>query len=201
MSSSASPRPGRADPTVGDLYTLYLAPDVWCRGIGTRLHDVALDRLRSCGLTHAGLWVLDTNERAPRFAIAVAGPIPDVPSSTDARRHRAARTTTPPRHERLTSNHCAQAPVAAEWCQLARHSLAAAVRSRASPRDLIGRELRCASVTSEPTRSIGGAFDEIRKAALSVELRAALVHVPRLASATVIDIGGSRAGQAPHPLG
>jgi ribosomal protein S18 acetylase RimI-like enzyme len=57
----------RADPTLGDLYALYLAPDVWHRGIGTQLHDAALDRLRSCGFTHAGLWVLDTNELALRF--------------------------------------------------------------------------------------------------------------------------------------
>jgi GNAT superfamily N-acetyltransferase len=57
----------RADPALGDLYALYLAPDVWHRGIGARLHDAALDRLRSCGFTHAGLWVLDTNERALRF--------------------------------------------------------------------------------------------------------------------------------------
>jgi ribosomal protein S18 acetylase RimI-like enzyme len=57
----------RADPTLGDLYALYLDPDVWRRGIGSRLHDAALDRLRSCGFTHAGLWVLDTNGRALRF--------------------------------------------------------------------------------------------------------------------------------------
>ena len=57
----------RADPTLGDLYALYLAPHVWRRGIGTRLHAAALDRIRSCGFTHAGLWVLDTNERALRF--------------------------------------------------------------------------------------------------------------------------------------
>lgn len=57
----------RADPTLGDLYSLYLAPDVWRRGIGTQMHAAALDRLRSCGFTHAGLWVLDTNERALRF--------------------------------------------------------------------------------------------------------------------------------------
>jgi len=57
----------RADPTLGDLYALYLAPDVWRRGIGTRLHAAALDRLRDRGFTHAGLWVLDTNERALRF--------------------------------------------------------------------------------------------------------------------------------------
>jgi ribosomal protein S18 acetylase RimI-like enzyme len=57
----------RADPALGDLYALYLTPDVWRRGIGTQLHTAALDRLRSCGFTHAGLWVLDTNDRAIRF--------------------------------------------------------------------------------------------------------------------------------------
>lgn len=57
----------RDDPTLGDLYALYLAPDVWRRGIGTRLHTAALDGLRSCGFSHAGLWVLDTNERALQF--------------------------------------------------------------------------------------------------------------------------------------
>lgn len=57
----------RADPTLGDLYALYLTPDVWRRGIGSQLHAAALDRLRSCGFRHAGLWVLDTNERARRF--------------------------------------------------------------------------------------------------------------------------------------
>ncbi|MFD8500469.1 GNAT family N-acetyltransferase, partial [Amycolatopsis sp. NPDC059657] len=57
----------REDPTLGDLYALYLDPDVWRRGIGTQLLAVALDRLRSRGFTHAGLWVLDTNESALRF--------------------------------------------------------------------------------------------------------------------------------------
>ncbi|MDF2979062.1 MAG: GCN5-related N-acetyltransferase [Actinomycetospora sp.] len=57
----------RADPTLGDLYALYLEPEVWRRGIGTRLHSAALDGLRACGFTHAGLWVLDTNARALRF--------------------------------------------------------------------------------------------------------------------------------------
>jgi GNAT superfamily N-acetyltransferase len=57
----------RADPTLGDLYALYLTPDVWRRGIGTQLHATALDGLRSSGFTHAGLWVLDTNQRALHF--------------------------------------------------------------------------------------------------------------------------------------
>ena len=57
----------RTDPTVGDLYALYLNPDLWGRGLGTQLHTAALERLRACGFTQAGLWVLATNERALRF--------------------------------------------------------------------------------------------------------------------------------------
>lgn len=57
----------RRDPTVGDLYALYLDSHLWGRGIGTRLHAAALDDLRSDGFTRAGLWVLATNERALRF--------------------------------------------------------------------------------------------------------------------------------------
>jgi GNAT superfamily N-acetyltransferase len=57
----------RADPTLGDLYALYLDPDSWGRGIATQLHATVLDRLRACGFTSAGLWVLDGNQRALRF--------------------------------------------------------------------------------------------------------------------------------------
>ncbi|MFC4950197.1 GNAT family N-acetyltransferase [Pseudonocardia sp. GCM10023141] len=57
----------RADSTLGDLYALYLDPGVWRRGIGTQLHAAAFDRLRSCAFTHAGLWVLDTNEPSLGF--------------------------------------------------------------------------------------------------------------------------------------
>ena len=55
------------DPVLGDLYALYLGPEFWGRGLGSRLHAAALDRLRACGFTRAGLWVLDGNERALRF--------------------------------------------------------------------------------------------------------------------------------------
>jgi GNAT superfamily N-acetyltransferase len=57
----------RADPTVGDLYALYLDPDHWARGIGAPLHAAALDRLVTHGFTRAGLWLLDGNRRAERF--------------------------------------------------------------------------------------------------------------------------------------
>ncbi len=54
-------------PTTGELHALYLAPDVWGQGLGTRLHTCALDRLRTSGFLRACLWVLDTNTRARRF--------------------------------------------------------------------------------------------------------------------------------------
>jgi ribosomal protein S18 acetylase RimI-like enzyme len=57
----------RADPTLGDLYALYLDPGSWGRGIGARLHATVLDRLRARGFTSAGLWILDGNQRAWRF--------------------------------------------------------------------------------------------------------------------------------------
>jgi ribosomal protein S18 acetylase RimI-like enzyme len=57
----------RADPTLGNLYALYLDPDCWGCGIGTQLRATVLDRLRACGFTFAGLWVLDGNQRALRF--------------------------------------------------------------------------------------------------------------------------------------
>lgn len=55
------------DPAVGDIYALYLDPDVWGRGLGSQLHAAALERLRAGGFRRAGLWVLDGNERALRF--------------------------------------------------------------------------------------------------------------------------------------
>jgi ribosomal protein S18 acetylase RimI-like enzyme len=57
----------RADPARGDLYALYLEPASWGRGIGTLVHAAVLDRIRACGFTSAGLWVLDGNQRAQRF--------------------------------------------------------------------------------------------------------------------------------------
>src|SRR5699024_8052619 len=41
--------------------------DHWGRGIGTLLHAAALARLVLHGFTHAGLWLLDGNQRAERF--------------------------------------------------------------------------------------------------------------------------------------
>jgi GNAT superfamily N-acetyltransferase len=59
----------RADPSLGDLYALYVDPDRWGCGIGARLHAAVLDRLRARGYTSAGLWILDGNQRALRFYV------------------------------------------------------------------------------------------------------------------------------------
>jgi GNAT superfamily N-acetyltransferase len=67
FASTGPPRVPDPDPAVGDLYAIYLDPETWGRGLGALLHAAALDRLRDCGFTRAGLWVLDGNERALRF--------------------------------------------------------------------------------------------------------------------------------------
>ena len=49
--------------SVGDgfLRTLYVLPLHWNAGIGTALHDLALERLRAHGNTTAKLWTLEEN--------------------------------------------------------------------------------------------------------------------------------------------
>jgi len=60
---------GDADtpPYTGELFTLYLHPTEWGRGIGRGLLGVALDALAADGYRRATLWMLSTNERARRF--------------------------------------------------------------------------------------------------------------------------------------
>ncbi len=51
----------------GVLQTLYVMPEFWCRGIGSTLHDLALDRLREATVREARLWTLTENHRARAF--------------------------------------------------------------------------------------------------------------------------------------
>jgi GNAT superfamily N-acetyltransferase len=51
----------------GVLQTLYVMPEVWSRGIGSALHDLALDRLRQANVQQARLWTLTENHRARAF--------------------------------------------------------------------------------------------------------------------------------------
>ena len=62
--------PNRADdaePTLGEVYAIYVTPDRWGQGAGRWLMDVAVRQLRAAGFTSATLWVLDTNVQARRF--------------------------------------------------------------------------------------------------------------------------------------
>lgn len=53
--------------TVAELATIYLAPEVWGEGIGSRLMAAALEIMAQAGYEEVTLWVLDTNVRARRF--------------------------------------------------------------------------------------------------------------------------------------
>jgi GNAT superfamily N-acetyltransferase len=49
------------------LDALYVVPEHWSSGIGSALHDRALDDLRTLGASRCHLWVLEENEQARRF--------------------------------------------------------------------------------------------------------------------------------------
>ena len=51
----------------GVLQTLYVMPGFWSRGVGSTLHDLALDRLRETNVPEARLWTLTENHRARAF--------------------------------------------------------------------------------------------------------------------------------------
>ena len=55
------------DPSVGELYSLYVDPHLWAQGHGTAVHDAALDELVRGGFASVALWVLEDNERSRRF--------------------------------------------------------------------------------------------------------------------------------------
>jgi GNAT superfamily N-acetyltransferase len=49
------------------LRTLYVLPPHWRTGIGSALHDHALERLRARGCARAKLWTLEENWNARRY--------------------------------------------------------------------------------------------------------------------------------------
>jgi len=55
--------------SVGDEYlrTLYVLPAYQGRGVGSALHDFALERLRARGIRRAKLWTLDGNRAGRAF--------------------------------------------------------------------------------------------------------------------------------------
>lgn len=51
----------------GYLATLYVLPAYQGRGVGSELHDLALERLRALGFEQAKLWTLRENDSGRRF--------------------------------------------------------------------------------------------------------------------------------------
>ena len=58
---------GSLGPGTGEVYGIYLLPEVIGTGVGRDLFALATERLRAAGFARAILWVLETNERARRF--------------------------------------------------------------------------------------------------------------------------------------
>ena len=51
----------------GYLSTLYVVPGLQGQGVGSALHDLALERLRAQGVREARLWTLSENDSGRRF--------------------------------------------------------------------------------------------------------------------------------------
>jgi ribosomal protein S18 acetylase RimI-like enzyme len=82
FASIGTSRDADAEPGVGEVMGIYLAPEHWDRGGGRLLMKEALHRLRGQGFTTATLWVLDTNARAQHFYQA-GGWVADGATKTD----------------------------------------------------------------------------------------------------------------------
>ena len=61
--SSATPTASSLEPGWTDLLRLYVRPDHWNGGIGTRLHGHAMECARGRGAGAMNLWVLEENYR------------------------------------------------------------------------------------------------------------------------------------------
>jgi GNAT superfamily N-acetyltransferase len=55
------------EPGTGEVYAIYVDPDLWGRGVGSALLTQAVEELRSRGHRSATLWVLAANESGRRF--------------------------------------------------------------------------------------------------------------------------------------
>jgi ribosomal protein S18 acetylase RimI-like enzyme len=64
--ASAGVLTGKLD-KLGELGKLYVAPEHQGKGVGVRLWDEVVRRLRAAGCRHLQLWVLSRNTRARRF--------------------------------------------------------------------------------------------------------------------------------------
>lgn len=65
--ATTGPARDRDAPGLAELYALYVDPGAWGMGVGGRLHERALERMRELGHEQAILWVLKGNQQAARF--------------------------------------------------------------------------------------------------------------------------------------
>ncbi|HEX2580112.1 MAG TPA: GNAT family N-acetyltransferase [Rhabdochlamydiaceae bacterium] len=50
-----------------EIRTLYVHPEYWRRGVGTKLAELAIQSCKNTGYKRVVLWVLDSNEAAQKF--------------------------------------------------------------------------------------------------------------------------------------
>ena len=55
------------DPTLGQVYAIYVLAEAWGSGVGYRLHQATVSALVDAGFAAAVLWVLAGNQRAIDF--------------------------------------------------------------------------------------------------------------------------------------
>lgn len=68
--------PEASQDLVGELYAIYVLPEVWGHGVGRALMAEVLARLRTDGFREAVLWVIEDNPRTRRY-YELAGWQPD----------------------------------------------------------------------------------------------------------------------------
>ena len=61
-------RDPKSKPTTGEIWSLYVLPSHWDRGIGLALWDAAREGLLEEGCTEVTLWIALRNQRGLRFA-------------------------------------------------------------------------------------------------------------------------------------
>lgn len=68
LAATGASRDEDVDPKVtGEIQSIYVAPDAWRKGIGTKLCEAAIEKLTGEGFETITLWVLERNLRARVF--------------------------------------------------------------------------------------------------------------------------------------
>jgi ribosomal protein S18 acetylase RimI-like enzyme len=60
-------RDNAVGPDTGEIFALYMAPEIWGRGCGRALLSHAVQQLRAEGFASTSLWVLSANQRGIKF--------------------------------------------------------------------------------------------------------------------------------------